>query len=352
MKNKLLYALLSTVFFSCAISNNIKPTSELALGVKFPQKFSIKTIPQETEKISIKISGQDLKDPVERSITRSDAGKVIFKDLPLGEKTVDIKAFDLKDNLLAQGSTSVKIEGGKVTTAIVELQELLNKLQLQIQNYPDTAELTILELKKDNKKFFKEFNSDHIDLDSLPSGEYDLRMTVFNKNSVPLAHKKTKIQVDKDPKTVSLDAIKLPETSEITSDLIAAPKELFAVLNDVLIKVPDNKEPKYDNPILEVNDVIQPVIPIDRNKPLCVTQGDKIKISMNTSDANNDKVSIFWGLTTRNKDNSLSFKLLDESDNDLIYMVDAESGNHALGFLLTDKKSYVGPYSIYFNVCK
>jgi hypothetical protein len=52
-----------------------------------------------------------------------------------------------------------------------------------------------------------------------------------------------------------------------------------------------------------------------------VHAGDKIKISMNTSDANNDKVSIFWGLTTRNKDNTLSFKLLDESDNDLIYII-------------------------------
>lgn len=354
MKNKLLYALLSVGFFSCAISSNIKPTSELALNVRFPQKFSIKTMPDATEKIHIKISGVNLDKPEERDITRKDAGSVIIKGLPIGKKNIEVEGFDLNNKLIAKGSKDTTIEAGKVVTEKVELFGLSQKLQLKFENYPENAELAILEVKGKSAPIYKEFNSDTLDLDSLPNGDYNIRVTVFNSNSVPIAHKKTTITLDSAQKNIVLDKIKLPEISEVTTGLVAVPKELFEVLNSVLIEVPNNNKPKYETPVLYINGVEQKVLPIDNTNPICVKKGDTLKVSVKTADTDvNDKVRIFWGVNSRNDDDSLTFKLLDEYSNDLVYPVNFDVGtNHSLGFLLTDKKSYVGPFSIYFKVCE
>ncbi|MFN8671652.1 MAG: hypothetical protein U0457_06145 [Candidatus Sericytochromatia bacterium] len=345
--------LLLTVF-SCSNINNINYTSStggVILKFDFPKKFSIKAIPNSTEKIKIKISGEGLQSSIEKIIDKNSDKVQTFKELPIGKKNIEIQAIDSKAIILAKGNKDLVIEGGKLNKAEIVLQELLETLKLNIENSPSEANFKVIEIIGSNNQVkFKEFEGNEVEIKDIPLGKADIRITAFDKNSFPLATKRTQVEVNKEVKNISLSGIKLPDLSEISEDSLQ-PKELFDKLDEVIIKAIPNTPPQISNISLEINgnQIINP--PIVPNLSECVKVGDKINVSLKVIDENEDKLGAFWGLTSRLTNGKISFKLLDQKTTDLNYTVDFSEGNHSIGFLATDKKSYTNPLALYFKAC-
>ncbi|MGE3725703.1 MAG: hypothetical protein AB7I41_09140 [Candidatus Sericytochromatia bacterium] len=120
---------------ACQEQNALTARSKGALSftVAWPQGpsaaktgFVIQAIPDQTQKINLRIEGEGLAAPIERSLSR-DAGEnsdSVRIDLPTGRKVVKVEAFDAKGQALAVDVRSVVIVGGQTQRLEMTLQPL------------------------------------------------------------------------------------------------------------------------------------------------------------------------------------------------------------------------------------
>ncbi|MFN8673609.1 MAG: hypothetical protein U0457_16195 [Candidatus Sericytochromatia bacterium] len=109
--------LLISVLFGC--SNNIIKTASL--------KYKLKTtIPENTKSIELKITGEGLTSPIQKRMNNEEEINQSIKDLPLGEKSVELILLDENNKVLRRGTTKVIIVENKVSEVYLDTQEEKN----------------------------------------------------------------------------------------------------------------------------------------------------------------------------------------------------------------------------------
>ena len=339
---------------SCSDFNNIgykNNTGLVKIKFEFPKKFSIKAIPTNTEKIIIKIYGEGLPKDIEKIIEKNSDKTLVIEEVPIGKKTIDIRALDKDNNVLAKATSDTVVEGGKTNQVKIELLELLQDLKIRLENLPSDSDTNIIEVIGSNKQIkVNEFKGNEVTIKDIPSGKASIRISSFDKNAFPLSKGSKEIDVNKETKFISLSSVKIPNLSEFDENSLK-PKDLFSTLDEIMINSPSNKKPVITNLRFEINgrQISEP--PIVPSAVMCVKTGDKLKVTLNIRDDNDDSVSVFWGVISRLDSSKLSFQLLQEKSKEINYSVDFNSGSHSLGFLVSDKKSYSIPSALYFKIC-
>lgn len=116
---------LTTAFFGLSLVGalslsacQLSPTGSLQFQVQLPAQqqtaFQLQAIPQNTNRLRIEISGQGLNTPYTETLT-ADSGDNRFTRnivLPVGEKTIEVQAFE-DDTLLAKGAATATIQTGQ-----------------------------------------------------------------------------------------------------------------------------------------------------------------------------------------------------------------------------------------------
>ncbi len=361
-KKNINYLILSSISFSilgCSVPGSNYESGYIRLGFKFPQKqgFSLKTIPATTEKVEIKITGKDIpaNNPLIKNITRSGNEseiKVKLEEVPSGPKKIEVKAFDKDVNVVAEGSADIEVRKGELSSVTIELKvkEILKKLKLVLNNYPSGGTVALAEIKPENEdSVFKQITEKEINFDNITHGNTKVRAVVFNDDATPLAFISTNINT-KGAESFNLDLgrVSLPEVTDLTS---GGSSTLTEALDNVLIKFKNNNTPELGNVGIKVNGTLRDFTP---GIPFCVNPGDKLDFNIDASDPDKDKINFFWG-KTRTVGATEQGKFImqlqpDRGPNFSWTLGSIPEGDYAVGFLMTDKKSYNGPVSIPFYV--
>ena len=347
--NKQIISLTSLIFLiSCSTPTNDK--GYVKLDFKFPQKisFNTKTIPDSTESLEISIQGEGLSDPLIKKISRNNSDKVFFQEVPIGLKKIKVSAFDNSSKTLATGQTDIYIKAGQINKANLELKELLKDFKIILSNYPGDG-YVYAQIKTKNKVIQEEIKNNQIELKDIEPGNIDLKVTAFSNDSTPiLSIEKSLDTSSSDLAEVKLDTISLPGVSDFDINT-SIPFEVLGLLNKVKIDFNNNKAPKIENIELLINE--KNTIPsLLASKPICVSSSDNIKINVKASDADNDKINLYWGQNSI-IGNKYKMKLENERGTSLSKSgAELGSGNNSIGFILTDRKSFIGPVALYFKV--
>lgn len=129
-KKTILAFLCGIPLISCSIFGN-SDYGFVRASVKFPDRsFNIKVIPNNTDTILVKVSGEGLTEPILFELTRENTSKLL-KNVPQGDKQVNASAIDPNGNIIAKGQNSVNVIAQQLNTVEVEL-----KLNDKINNSP------------------------------------------------------------------------------------------------------------------------------------------------------------------------------------------------------------------------
>ncbi|MEK7434931.1 MAG: hypothetical protein AABZ74_17485 [Cyanobacteriota bacterium] len=136
MKKSLFLFLFLSLSFSCNqyIQTYDSSYGEVKVNFSFskdPQGFSIKKIPEETDYIEIKVFGDriNIKNPLIEKIKKSDAdpktgdAKLELKKVPIGDKYVEVRAYDKDKNILSSDREEVLIKASEVVKVTLDLKE-------------------------------------------------------------------------------------------------------------------------------------------------------------------------------------------------------------------------------------
>jgi hypothetical protein len=112
---KLRFAFLGLILaglFNCNTVDQPKGrTGYIVTSVEFPAKsFTVKTIPESTDKILVRINGRGIppESPISYELTPEDT-KSVVGEVPEGNKTVKAVAMDVNGNIVAVGESSVNV---------------------------------------------------------------------------------------------------------------------------------------------------------------------------------------------------------------------------------------------------
>ncbi|MFN8575404.1 MAG: hypothetical protein U0354_00970 [Candidatus Sericytochromatia bacterium] len=349
--NKKVISLFSLLLVSCSMPNT-NNSGTIKIGFKFPEKsgFSIKAIPSNTEAFQIKITGNGLTNPIEKKITKNDnSDKVLVQEIPVGIKKVNVKALDNSGKTLAQAEKEVDIKAGELNRVTMELEELLKNFKVKITNFSSSTPYVLAEFKTKNKTIQEELKSDEIELKDIEAGELKVKITAYADDSTPMYNINKTIDTSKsNSEDISLESISLPKISDFDASSIT-PVQFQKTIDTIKIDFKNNKTPKVENIELLIND--KSVNPsFNRFIPLCVSISDNIRVNLKASDEDNDKINYFWGQNSL-IDNIYKMQLLDERGSNLSRSASSFGlGSHSIGFMVTDRKSFILSPSIYFNI--
>ncbi len=343
--------LLPLFMLSCSIPNNNIQYGTVNVNFKFPQKgFSLKTIPQDTEYITMKITSKN-SDTITKRINRSDSGKKIsIENLLVGERNIEVEAFDIDNKGLAQTQGSVNIEAGRTSQITLELKESLDDFIVNLINFPDNGVNVISELTVGSRVIQKQSVGKQINFGKFPPSKAKLKVVVLAKDSTPLSYLATE-EVDVfNNVPVVLNNIDLEGAINVGYEKVA---EIF---NGSLVNFKNNSKPVVNSFKVSVNDQEQTLISTS-DIPLCVNKDDKIKISVDSSDKDGDKLNYFWEKSVLIAKYNYSRTLETERGNILNQVVgyqelfdDDDLEDYSMSFVVTDKKSLVDPKTIYFRI--
>lgn len=352
LKNIALSFLLVSVL-ACSTEPLNSPSGYVNIGINFPQKgFSIKAIPDATEKIDIIIKGTGLTEDIKRSITKDESSKsIVIEKLPTGDKEIIVSASDKDNKVLAKASANINIEAGKINKVEITLKELVRDLKVNLDNYPANGSKSFVEIKAEDKTIFKEFEGKSIVFEKFDfQGDIEIKAGVFDEDSTPISSIKTKVSVkDVDIVKVKLNPIifNLEEEFDLNESLTFSLGAFSGIVDNFIFKDENNKSPKIDKVTFKLNGKEIPT-PTDRNKPICVSLTDNIEVNVEASDPDNDKLSFFWANTRTTDAGGYRSRLLKERSSS-ITLSERLRGNHSLGFIVTDRKTFVGPRTFYFQ---
>ena len=118
--------LTSLVFLTVGCSANVPNTAStgaIGIAVEWPQKsgLSVKTIPVDSVKIRISITGDGLTDkPIEEFLNYPES-KLRLKNIPIGNKKISVEALDTSSKILATGDRDAIVKTSEVTIVEVAL---------------------------------------------------------------------------------------------------------------------------------------------------------------------------------------------------------------------------------------
>lgn len=355
MSKKIISFLATICLMSCSVpvSNTNGNTGFIKLGFKFPQKtgFSVKAIPTETEAFQIKIQGDGLNEAIEKKITKENSDKVLIQEIPVGNKNVEVKAMDSSGKVLAQATSNIEIKGGQVNQLTLELKQLLKNFKVKINNFSSSTPYVFAEFKAKNKTIQQEVKSNEIELTDIEPGDMSVKISAFSDDSTPVLNINKTIDTSKsDSEELNLESVILPRLSDLDAST-ASPIQFQNLIDQIKINFKENSAPKIEGMEVFVNG--QSVNPsFNREAPVCLIPSDNIRITIKTSDNDNDKVNIFWGQNSL-INSTYKMQLLDERGTSLSKSAsDLGIGNHSIGFIATDRKSFVGPIGMYFSVAE
>lgn len=117
MKKIFILSLLSSIsFIGCSVFNN--NYGYMSMSVKFPHKFNVKAIPENTSLINVEVKGEGLTNSIVFDLTKSNNRKFLEK-IAIGNKYINAIAKDDKGIILAKGSNSIYVLAGR--TNLVEI---------------------------------------------------------------------------------------------------------------------------------------------------------------------------------------------------------------------------------------
>jgi hypothetical protein len=359
LKKLKLLVLLGFTFASvgCSIPGSVgQQTGSVGFKFQFPQspnKFSVKTIPSSTEKIEIVVSRrEDLtsQSAITKTITRADAdNSLVLKEIPIGDIKVSVKALNSSGKTVAEASADATIKADTTTRLTMDLRALVNKLKLILNNYPSGGETATAEIKPNGgKPIYRLFTGNELDLDEVETGNAPVRVTVFKNDATPLATAAATINVgSSETASVNMQSLELPDLSDL--GITGIPTQLLDKLKNALIQFPDNTAPELKNINVVVKGPSRPLT-FSKDKPLCLNNGDSLEIKVEATDKENDPINYLWGITSPFDETVFKMRLQPERDGILARTVSLPVGNHSIGVIMTDKKSFAGPVTLYVSV--
>ncbi|MBC7327912.1 hypothetical protein H5T87_07335 [bacterium] len=173
-------------------------TGTMRVTIQWPTR----AIPENTAYVTIKISGVGLDKPIEKRIERQ-AGQTevsITINVPAGDKTIIVTAYDANGKPLAVGATSATVVANTTTTATVELGEIKGAfLPLQVGN-EWTYDLTITNNLGTLSKEARQGLPDYVPYPFEAKGEASWKVVSYEENLFPspvyalqMTHKLTSI---------------------------------------------------------------------------------------------------------------------------------------------------------------
>jgi cell division septum initiation protein DivIVA len=349
--NKKIISILSLISLVSCSNINTNKSGVIKLGFTFPEKsgFSIKAIPNNTESFQINISGEGLGTPIEKKITKDNSEKVLIQEIPSGNKTVIVKALDNSGKLLAQAEEKIEIKAGEVNKLTMELKELLKNFKIKIRNFSSNTPYVLAEFKANNKTIQEELKSNEIELKEIEPGQLKVKISSYAYDSTPMFNFNKTIDTSKsNSEEIDLEQISLPKVSELDASNIS-PIQFQKIIDTLKIDFKDNKTPRIEGIELLINGKnVDPSF--NRLNPSCVSTSDSIKISVKVSDQDNDKINFFWGQNSL-IDGNYKMQLNEEREASIFKSAsDLGIGNHSIGFVVTDRKSFIVSPGIYFNI--
>jgi hypothetical protein len=340
---------LSLSAVSCSLPGAINnQTGYLGFNIKFPQAsgFSIKAIPASTQSISIKITYLNSPgvEPITQTITRAQANDPVqIKELAVGNIKIDVQALNSDKKTVAEASAQTSIKSGEVTKLTMVLKSLLSNLKLVLTNYPAGGEVATAEIKpKSGPPIYKMFNGQELDLTDVATGDASVRVSVFKNDATPLANTSANVNIGaSESANINMDNLSLPDLSDLA--ITGIPTQLLAAINKLLIIFPDNSPPELKNLNIIAKGPTRPTS--IGSGPLCLNPGDNLELTVTATDKDNDQVNFFWGMSS-NENGQGRFRLLPERSNKLTRTVDFGLGAHNINYIITDKKSFIGPGTV------
>lgn len=352
MKKILALFFVSLLVSSCSVFNIPKSDEGIAyFKINFSNKssFNIKAIPQTTDSIKITITGDGLDEPKVLELTKEENNVTVTK-LPEGKKIIEVLALNSKKMTVAEAKSEVSIEKAKVKTVEIELKptsianidpnSLIEKLNITLKNINNDMD-SILQIKKDSFNLIKEFKGNKIEFNNIPSGTADIKVT-SSKNGLPVFNFFGKVNIDKENIELTPETINYQTNYELQENQ-GIPTLLVDFLRRILIEKSDNNNPFIENIEITVNGEKKS---FGLLRPICLNQNDKLKIAITATDKdNNDKLSYFWGITEPKDGNFIipryDMRLQQERNNILERDVNFKKGRIFIGFIITDKKSFI-----------
>lgn len=351
MNKKLLTTLSLISIASCSTPSNEK--GYIKVDFDFPQNtgFSTKAIPNTTTSFQISVQGDGLTSPIVKTITKDSTEKVLIQELPVGPKKIKVVALDNSQKTLAEAETDIDIKAGQINQATLELKELIKNFKITLANYPVNTPYVFAEIKMNGQVTQQELKTNEINLTDTKGSKVDVKVTAFSEDSTPISNViKTVDTSASESEQVSLEPVVLPSVSEVSENSSLLIFQLQSTLNRIKVDFKNNTAPKVGKIDLTVNGENR-IISTISSLPICLSPSDNIRISVNATDTENDKINLYWLKNTLVNDNKYKVEL--DSDRSLVYAKSGSQigvGNHSINFLATDRKSFTGVTSLYFNV--
>jgi len=78
-----------------------------------------------------------------------------------------------------------------------------------------------------------------------------------------------------------------------------------------------------------------------------IKKSDQLKIKVNATDPDADKINFFWGVTNLKKQSTkYQMKLIKgQNENIFTYQPQDEKTEYFIGFIISDRKSFLGPFT-------
>ena len=143
MKKRLFLLITLPVFiYSCSKDIYSNNKGNVSFSVKFPvRNFSIKSIPDQTEKIELKITGKNIVDPIFFELNRNNPK--INTYVVEGNTFFEANALDKKNRILASGSEKKLIRFYLNTKLSIVLGKKLLPVAVKPTPVPDSIPVTI-----------------------------------------------------------------------------------------------------------------------------------------------------------------------------------------------------------------
>lgn len=108
---------------ACSLPLAQTGSGSIKLAVAWPQPaFRIHAIPDQTAELQISVSGEGLSSSLDTTLTRDAISRVVQLQVPVGNKQVQVRAFDANGTLLAEDRQTVVIQANQTSRLSMELQ--------------------------------------------------------------------------------------------------------------------------------------------------------------------------------------------------------------------------------------
>lgn len=281
------------VVAGCGGGSSPIPSSSAGTGtVRITVQWPTRAIPENTAYVIIKIAGVGLDKPIESKVERQagETSVTVTLTVPAGDKTISVTAYDINDEPLAVGSTSVTVVANTTTTASVELGEIKGAFFPLAVGNEWVYDLTITNLLGEISKETRQGLPDYVPYPFEAKGTADWKVISYEENLFPspvyalqMTYNLTSVTPPPDFQPAVIPPTGIPRSPSITAYLSGGTTEnllLWGLKNDC-------PECNYDD---EIKAFIPPLVLLDLSLPQSWAVGKAFGLVWNASSVGEESV--------------------------------------------------------------